>query len=230
MTIYILDNDPKKIAEYLDDKSLDKMIKDIAQVLCNVHCSFIAENNKEYKPDIMQLIDVFKLKDYFIKNPLKLYDKWTQWARECVANYKYLVNLGYALCDEWQLRCTYKYGESKHHKLRQVLAWALLFEPILPAGEMLCTADMPSSNSIDIMTPFPLVMPKSYIKEAEVANPEKWGHIDNCMYAYRVYYQANLKKTLLKELQKEKKKWTGEKWVGSSIEWTRRFQPEWIML
>lgn len=217
MTIYILDNDSKKIADYLDDKSLDKMVQELAIVLCNAHCKYTQ------KP-------IYAVRADTLLPARRPNHKFAVWARECVANYKYLVNLGYALCDEWQLRCTYKYGESKHHKLRQVLAWALLFEPILPAGEMLCTADMPSSNSIDIMTPFPLVMPKSYIKEAEVANPEKWGHIDNCMYAYRVYYQANLKKTLLKELQKEKKKWTGEKWVGSSIEWTRRFQPEWIML
>ena len=29
MTIYILDNDPKKIAEYLADKSLDRMIRSV---------------------------------------------------------------------------------------------------------------------------------------------------------------------------------------------------------
>ena len=35
--IYILDEDPKKCAEYLDDRSLDKMINDISRVLAHIH-------------------------------------------------------------------------------------------------------------------------------------------------------------------------------------------------
>ncbi len=48
MTIFILDHDPKKIAEMLDDKSLTKMIKDVAQVLCDAHEEVL---QKQYNPE-----------------------------------------------------------------------------------------------------------------------------------------------------------------------------------
>lgn len=91
MTIYILDNDPVKCAQSLDDKSLNKMIKDIAQVLCNVHRKI--EFDKHYM--------------YVTNIPLKPTDwdsKWSQWARECRANYLYLVDLLETCLGEYSFR------------------------------------------------------------------------------------------------------------------------------
>lgn len=82
--IYILDNDPKLTAQYLDDKSFDEMIKDIAQVLCGVHY-FLGKRIEEMpmSPHNNQSLI-----------------KWGDWARECKANYLYLVELGLECINE----------------------------------------------------------------------------------------------------------------------------------
>jgi hypothetical protein len=114
--IAILDNDPKKCAEMLDDKSLDRMIKDIAQVLCNAHY-FLSEG--DYKKNYTAPLPLSAPNNKFIWI-------WSQWARECVANYKYLTELG--------IECNYEYQErfNKLHNSNLVIHWAYDNVPDLP--------------------------------------------------------------------------------------------------
>ncbi len=113
MTIYILDNDPVKCASYLDDKSLDRQIKSIAQVLCNVHHyqSFF-KGNGDYANGVP-----------LISSDKQDLQKWSHWARECPENYGYLCELGTACCNEWQYRF------STLHKNEKVIHWAIENSP-----------------------------------------------------------------------------------------------------
>ncbi len=126
MTIYILGT-PEETAQALDDKSLDKMIKSIAHALCNI-CYWSArygqytpyERSSYYKDDV----------------PLKPKGgdifKWSDWARECRANYLELVTLGLVCCTEYAIRFTPDKDISayaaltkcKSHKLYSVIEWA----------------------------------------------------------------------------------------------------------
>lgn len=218
MTIYILDNDPKKIAESLDNRSLDKMIKAIAQVLCNVHWTQPIDK-MSYKIPLMSVNS----------------DKciWSQWARECVENYKYLVELGLTLDREWENRFSFKYATvTKHHKLFKALLWARDNVPGLPE-----VGDYGYVGSFSI-TQIPLVIPRRHIKNVEITNPEKCGHIENYVYAYRNYYLDKLKKGIENKLSKEctehdcciyaKKGYC----IKENIKplWARRNKPDWLSI
>ncbi len=96
--IYILDNDPKLCAQYLDDKSLNTMIKDITQVLCNVHWDELLSDQ-----GLGNLSSLIQYGNTRIPIPSKhsyYLTKWAQWAGECRANYLYLVELGTAVGNE----------------------------------------------------------------------------------------------------------------------------------
>jgi hypothetical protein len=89
MTILILDESHEETAKFLDDKSLGKMIKSVAQVLCNAHWqNHLQLRDKELRPPLQR----------------EGFSVWTEWASLCIANYRYLVSLGLALCDEWIFR------------------------------------------------------------------------------------------------------------------------------
>lgn len=78
MTIYILSEDPKETAQFLDDKSLDKMIRDISQVLCNVHYYIGSLKLKPGTISLKNIKDEFNipLNHKFIQRRL-----WVIWAR-----------------------------------------------------------------------------------------------------------------------------------------------------
>jgi len=190
MTIYILDNDHKKIAEYLDDKSLDKMIKNIAQVLCDVHL----------------------FKSFFHSKEIK--DKWSRWARECKANYLYLVELGFTLYSE----SVFRFGLKKiNANRRDVIRWCYENVPDLPKRCFSCGDDSESHMCQKCWNDkrpnsFPLVMPKKYIVDGFDPNDfDKEGNGQSLtIQSYRNYYRAN---KLKQNIQK----------------WTRRQKPDWLI-
>lgn len=102
--IYILDEEIKKCAQYLDDRALKRMIKDIAQTLCNAHY---------YGED----------KD---KPPLEFSNKksiaeWVTWIEDSRANYLRLVELGLACCDE----SYHRHGITDFNvEYRNIMLWA----------------------------------------------------------------------------------------------------------
>jgi hypothetical protein len=104
MNIFFLDNDPKKCAEYHNNKHVVKMILETAQLLCGVH----------------------HIVDSQLEIPYKLSHKnhsCSIWARECVENYVWLCDLGIELCKEY----THRYG--KKHKSQQIIEWCMINIP-----------------------------------------------------------------------------------------------------
>lgn len=241
--IYILDNDPKNIAKYLDDKSLDRMIKDIAQVLCNVHCSFIAENDSSYKFNIQQIMDIFKLKDYYIKTSIKLYDKWSQWSRERKNNYLYLIEIGFSLYTE----SVFRFGITKFNaKYRDIIRWCYDNVPDLPeCPHGFCSHSKGNDgedaygavnweNKVFIyckekyesITQFPLITPKRYIVDTDSLD---FALIKHVIESYRNYYRIKLK-------QKPCRKHDAciyadeDKRFKKIPVWTKRSKPEWLIV
>lgn len=246
--IYILDNDPKLTAQYLDDKSLDKMIKDIAQVLCNAHHEL---NWKQYQLGQKRISDVPMLFTEYGTN--KGLDEWSQWARECFSNYKYLVELGIECCREFHFRNGEKCDEEKvydgddhcgaWHKMRDVIDWARDNVPDLPkqtksfGGYSIFGEFKVTEVESCIPTLLPLVMPKRFHEERIVVN-EKYETmlipritLEQRIQAYRNYYQVKLKQKLqhcnsIFESAHEISGGHGESRI--EIKWTNRNKPEWL--
>ena len=223
MTIYILYQDPQKTAEYLDDKSLDKQIKDIAQVLCNVHhleSDYI--NEPDYFDDGIPL-------DYSL-HPIKIRSNqdWVFWARECKANYLYLVELAIHLIKEAVYRKqVFLTNPSKYEK---IIFWARDNVPDLPSNCHSCALCYNETNEgckfCQKFPVLPLIMPKKYIYDNSYSchisdpNEEKEYTMNSLTCSYRNYYQAKLHNSMLAYLRDDKQKPT----------WTNRNQPEWIEL
>jgi hypothetical protein len=205
MTIYILDEDPKKTAEYLDDKSLNRMIKDIAQVLCSVHYDLQMvglEKNSKIPIDVSR--------DY-----TQYTAQWTLWSTECKANYQYLVDIGINLINEYNFRFSLIF-----HKYADIIEWGRDNVPNLPYKCRCKTAPICMSNECEeYPTELPLVMPKKYI--ATQANLIEHKLLDGYVISYRKYYQNNLK-CHFKRYHCTEREMT---WA-----WTNREKPEWINL
>ena len=121
MNIFILHNNPTRAAQMQCDKHVVKMILESCQMLSTIH--HLHNSPSPYKPTH--------------KN-----HPCTVWARECRANYVWLVTHALALCKEY----TYRYG--KKHKSEDIIAQQLQYPP----------ATLPILR----MTPFALAMPEEY--------------------------------------------------------------------
>lgn len=118
MTIYIVYNDTTECANALDDKSLEKMIKEIAQTLCTVHYVFLHFHKEvnDYKIPLT----------YKLNKPNYSFFRWVNWAHECVANYHFLAKLG----TQYAKELIYRYGGDNttskvpSYKYRMAISWA----------------------------------------------------------------------------------------------------------
>jgi hypothetical protein len=245
MTIYILGT-PEETAQAVDDKSLDNMIKDIAQVLCCAQRPII----KEVIHDDMHSV--------WLKIPIEIPKKifkeswaWWKWARECVANYEYLVKLGLVLCREYverfttwsnihDLDCDTK-DPRTFHKMQKVIEWAQDNVPSVNrascVGKKRCTPDCGFEYCIWDIEPlqFPLVMPSKYYKYREVIliKPKEGEQIT----VTNEMIKEAIKNTDLKELLKidhvqSYRNYYQAKLIKTKIPptWTRRQPPAWINL
>lgn len=107
MNIFFLDSDPKKCAQYHNNKHVVKMILETAQLLCGVHH---LHGNKDDVP--------YKLSHK--NHPCSI------WVRSSYENYLWLCELGLELCNEY----TYRYG--KKHKSQLVIEWCVVNKPNIP--------------------------------------------------------------------------------------------------
>lgn len=189
MTIFILDKDLKLSAQYLDDKSLDKQIKTIAQVLCNVHWYRAAWEREgiviPLQPDIR-------------------HEGWTHWGEARKGSYLWLafyltINLveyehRFISCNDVGLE-----GCSNYKKKYATLAkWAINNLPNLPEQR----------RKIDNL---PLIMPKKYITDCDVLH-ECYCDCPLLVDSYRKYYKAKLSKKPLcfdQWTRREKPEWLG---------------------
>lgn len=105
MNIFLLDWDPKKCAQYHNDKHVVKMILETAQLLCGVH--WMTGGEAPYKLSHKN-------------HPCAI------WVREDLENYLWLCELGLELCLE------YNYRYKKTHKSKLIIEWCLCNRPNLP--------------------------------------------------------------------------------------------------
>lgn len=105
MNIFFLDSDPRKCAEYHNDKHVVKMILETAQLLCGVH--WVNGSEAPYKLSHKN-------------HPCSI------WVRSSLENYLWLCELGLELCKEY----SYRYG--KKHKSQQIIEWCVVNKPQIP--------------------------------------------------------------------------------------------------
>lgn len=98
MNIFILDNNPKRAAQFHVDRHIVKMPLETAQLLCSVH-------------HMSGTINMIPYKLTHKNHPCSV------WARQSLSNYKWLCELGLELCYEY----THRYG--KVHKCQAVIKW-----------------------------------------------------------------------------------------------------------
>lgn len=84
MQVFVLDKDPVLAARYHCDKHVVKMIVETCQLLCTAHHLHGSEQPPYRKTHV--------------NHPCAI------WARESRANYDWLIQLGFALSDEYTLR------------------------------------------------------------------------------------------------------------------------------
>lgn len=212
--IYILDEDPKKCASYLDDKSLNQQIKDIAEILCLV-CTWNTTFGQYTEIPLNYYKDDVPLKRILIP---KWMFSWAKWAEECKANYMYLVELLNKCLLEYHLRFVPKTPycrESKYFmKWDKIYRWARDNVPDLP---IIWTKAILPSDDINLgdRTSLPLIMPKKYIHECfKYAQPQALDRDIMLVKSYRNFYQAKLRQ------RKRNPKAT----------YTNREKPEWVNL
>lgn len=229
MTIYILDSDPQKTAQCLDDRSLNFMIKDIARVLCDVHHDLIDDNffeSSKYSKHCENMKIKWKSEIpldaiYVSKNGLL---QWSKWARQYKANYLYLIELA-EICSR-ELNFRFEGLTEKQINKEKILIWARNNLPDLPLSGCQCyEEDCP----LDLYqtSPFPLVMPKKYIVKVQGAISEE----DNIIVDYRNYYKLKLKKRMNHPIINGVSSHVACVEKGSCLHkiiWTNREKPEWL--
>lgn len=147
MNIFVLDRDPKTAAEFHSDvHAAGKLLVEAAQLLCVTHHVVGSQIQIPYRKT-------------HANHPCAV------WVRESIDNYRWLCQLGLALCEQYRLRFGIKRamkGGSPEHASKAVIEWAIQNEPVLPQVGL---------------TPFKQCMPDEFKREDAVA-------------AYRAYYRG----------------------------------------
>ncbi len=161
---------PEETAKALDDRSLDKQIKAIAQTLCSVHWSHAKE---AYLPNCNGDTEYKFNTDRIPLNPKNFTDEFTQWTGTCRANYSKLVDMGIEACKEAEYRYMHKsyFGKPLKHKLQPVIEWCKSNCPELPDSSI---------------TSFPITIPVDYWV-AEDPFP-----VCDLVASHKKYYRAKL--------------------------------------
>ena len=198
MNLFILSLDPAKIAEYMMDKHIAKIILEAVQMLCTTQrllttATAAAAGIKECECDPC----VYKIAHK--NHPV------TIWCRASQANFIWTLDLIDAMHAEWK----YRYGHPAHkqHKsygvaqyLRRNVPPARAFEKVRVPG---------------VMTPFALAMPDEYkIRSSGSTDPERstgtshGADIYDAVASYRSYYLSAPKRRIAKwEKRREMPLW-----------------------
>ena len=182
MNLFILSLDPTKIAEYMMDKHIAKIILEAVQMLCTTQRLLLLQTSTECDPCVYKIAHK--------NHPV------TIWCRAAQANFIWTLDLIDAMHAEWK----YRYGHPAHkeHKsygvaqyLRRNIPPAAAFERVKIAG---------------IMTPFALAMPDEFKVRVSADNSEtatatgtSHGHdIYDAVASYRSYYLSEPKRRIAK--------------------------------
>jgi hypothetical protein len=178
MNLFILSLDPAKIAEYMMDKHIAKIILEAVQMLCTTQRLLTTDANR---------VDPCVYKIAHKSHPV------TIWCRASQANFIWTLDLVDAMHAEWKYR--YTHPAQKQHKsygvaqyLRQNIPPAAAFERVKVAG---------------IMTPFALAMPDEFKIRTKTSHESATGTShDSAVYdavaSYRSYYLSAPKRRIAK--------------------------------
>jgi hypothetical protein len=178
MNLFILSLDPSKIAEYMMDKHIAKIILEAVQMLCTTQRILLTETDNVIDPCVYKIAHK--------NHPV------TIWCRAAQANYIWTLDLIDAMHAEWKYR--YGHPEHKQHKsygvaqyLRQNVPPAAAFERLKISG---------------VMTPFALAMPDEFkIHASPEISPNGTSHgndIYDAIASYRSYYLSEPKRRIAK--------------------------------
>ena len=116
MNIFFLDFNPQRAAEYHCDKHVIKMIIETAQMLYSAHWVMGPQD-----------LPAGAYRIAHANHPCSI------WVRESLENYKWLCQLGYWLCREYQ----YRYGDKKQHRTQAHIEWLIKNPPRTLKGDMI---------------------------------------------------------------------------------------------
>ena len=169
MNLFILSLDPAKIAEYMMDKHIAKIILEAVQMLCTTQRL------------LMDAIDI----DPCVYKIAHKNHPVTIWCRASQANFIWTLDLVDAMHAEWKYR--YSHPVQKQHKsygvaqyLRQNIPPAAAFERV---------------KVPDIMTPFALAMPDEFKIRTNTSNGIA---VYDAVASYRSYYLSAPKRRIAK--------------------------------
>ena len=175
MNLFILSLDPSKIAEYMMDKHIAKIILEAVQMLCTTHRLLMVGD-----------CDPCVYKIAHKNHPV------TIWCRASQANYIWTLDLIDAMHAEWKYR--YNHPEHKEHKSYSV---AQYLRQNIPPPEAFERVKTPG-----IMTPFALAMPDEFkIRATTTGTATGTSHshdIYDAVASYRSYYLSEPKRRIAK--------------------------------
>jgi hypothetical protein len=154
MNIFIFDLNIKKNVESYCDDHIRKMPIETAQMLSYAHYQFPYINTEEYLRDLIREEKIHNYSQGRSNHPC------SKWVRESRNNYLFMIQLGIALCEEFETRFGHKI------KSYEKIIWMRNNIPVLPCINK---------------TPFPQCMPDQY--------KVKTGNFDeDIVKAYRNYF------------------------------------------
>jgi hypothetical protein len=180
MNLFILSLDPAKIAKYMMDKHIAKIILEAVQMLCTTQRLLTIKHTADDNCDPC----VYKIAHK--NHPV------TIWCRASQANFIWTLDLIDAMHAEWKYR--YQHPAHKQHKsyavaqyLRRNVPPAHVFEKVRVAG---------------VMTPFALAMPDEYKVHASdpacQTGTSNGADIYDAVASYRSYYLSEPKRRIAK--------------------------------
>lgn len=212
MAIFILDEQLSKSAQMLDDDTVMKQIKEIAQVLCDVHHQIYYVNTADICCPSIPLKTTGKCHEY--KGDLIFRNnEWVDWIFKDKAHYIYLLGYSLACIAEYNRRMDIT--SSTTPKIYGAIEWLRDNYPDLPVDD----------NMRTFVTP--LIVPKKYHWEGEFFKEE------NVIKSYCAYYKAKVKKlespkSIFIKTPNDYDSSGFHKTIFPKLRWTKRARPEWL--
>ena len=178
MNLFILSLDPAKIAEYMMDKHIAKIILEAVQMLCTTQRLLTAAINECCDPCVYKIAHK--------NHPV------TIWCRASQANFIWTLDLIDAMHAEWK----YRYGHPAHKEHKSYSVAKYLRRNVPPAGAF------EKVHVAGIMTPFALAMPDEFkVRSSEPTCRTGTSHgadIYDAVASYRSYYLSAPKRRIAK--------------------------------
>ena len=182
MNLFILSLDPAKIAEYMMDKHIAKIILEAVQMLCTTQRLLTTDASQS------TVVDPCVYKIAHKNHPV------TIWCRASQANFIWTLDLIDAMHAEWKYR--YAHPAQKQHKSYAVAQYLRMNIPPVAAFERV--------KAPGIMTPFALAMPDEFkIRastdgDAPVTGTSHGIDAYDAVASYRSYYLSEPKRRIAK--------------------------------